>query len=107
MGMTSQEINEKIAVMRGWVFSPPYRSGGVKSWHKENVWPLEITGAFPPDFYHSWEYAGPLLEEIKDKIDDIVQTTNKEWLIILKTTVGFINESFPAAICLAYLEVMK
>lgn len=104
--LTPDEVNERIAVMQGW--SRQYSEYSSKSrWSKklENGWFDHCTKC--PDFYHSWEFTGPLLEEKKfsvtyDILDQLwnVFNVDPKWLEPLAR-----DKLLTAAICLAYLEM--
>jgi hypothetical protein len=55
--LTDQQLNEEIALKRGWTYN-----NGVLYNPGNSVWHEGI-----PDFCNSWEWAGRLLEEILNK----------------------------------------
>jgi len=69
--LTDQELNELIAVQRGWVVAATEYEGGViisKDW-KRLVNGMYVYGS--PDYANSWQWAGELLDEIKEDLDSI------------------------------------
>jgi hypothetical protein len=66
--MTAQEINEAIAVKRGWKFNPEGErapSGGI--YHYRDGWNRLKPSV--PDYCNDWKYAGELLDEIIHKMN--------------------------------------
>lgn len=61
--MNDQELNEKIAVKRGWTHRTLDINGGIELWtspHGMNCAEEEI-----PDYCNSWQWAGELLDNLK------------------------------------------
>lgn len=75
--MNDKELNEKIAVKRGWQFSPV---GGVKPdgsiYHYYD--PENRLRPCPPDYCNSWQWAGGLLEDLPKGYR--VWQTRKGWI---------------------------
>ena len=77
--LRDQELNELIAVKRGWVKKHTKKAG---TWFElwEGIKLLRITPDEPPDHCNSWTWTGELLEEIKHKIGRIT-FDDKYWCV--------------------------
>jgi len=66
--LTDQELNELIAVKRGWIYNPYEKFGSLYEpsvlWHNPKT--NESFYSAAPDFSGLWRWAGELLEEMAD-----------------------------------------
>ncbi len=83
--MTDAEINEAIFKAKGWreIYSVFEKSVWRKDEGNENLWSTSLADL--PDYTHSWELCGELLEEMKSADVDLMyfKTLNKwgvDWL---------------------------
>lgn len=85
--MTMQEVNEQIAVLKGWAYEKGHtssfiRKGIAQYYDKEWLRPDRIWCKNSPDFCGEWEHAGPLLEELFGKREIDAEVALQDILII-------------------------
>jgi len=63
--LSNEQLNELIAKQRGWVTKHTKRAGTWWEFWKNST--LRRVEEFPPDYCNSWQWAGELLEEMRQK----------------------------------------
>jgi len=106
--MTDEQVNEAIFKAKGWAHGKTTPSLNFKCWYKKLPDGFIDTESDVPDYTHSWELCGELLEEMKSADVDLMyfKTLNKwgvDWLDNDEVEHQCVADTPLRAICEAWL----